>query len=429
MDEKIENESVEQYQHRQQLSSLSISNDEKNSSLKITTTNHSSPTAVNHLPLAKESEEKEEEEEEEEEETAAAVVLVNDSSIKSEKTQQSTDKNTANVNIKQITNSEEEQSNRYQLMSSDDESDNDSELLQTLAQLHDLAHPSRLPTELNGTEIFQNKLRQHPDEESNYFRSNSNVDEKSNIPLSNEDDKNHTRNTDKQSSTLFSLTSLTSSVLFNEDESRSMDIMLDSDASSSFIMSDSDYTNPMLSFHRLTKNTSPLVSSFDTEVISIVERLVSDTLQSAEDQINQSPPVVEQILFEAISDEQSATENLLAIMKWHQQTERQVFDPFDQRFDSVWSNHFQTPDDNTNIESSSFYEENPFNQSNLLANKFQPVNSIFQDNLILSKVIDYQNEFCTSLGFIITIFKYMGKMIEHISLKSKQLLAHTHDFH
>jgi hypothetical protein len=116
------------------------------------------------------------------------------------------------------------------------------------------------------------------------------------------------------------------------------------------------------------------IFSFDDQVKLIVEKLVSDTLQLALTELTEPyQPIehfVDQILTQAIVDvydedknlpednetnDLIRTENLASIISWHDQTKatkKQLPDPFDQKFDSVWSSHFQTPDDPTH--------ENPF---------------------------------------------------------------------
>ncbi|CAF1067262.1 unnamed protein product [Adineta ricciae] len=96
-----------------------------------------------------------------------------------------------------------------------------------------------------------------------------------------------------------------------------------------------------------------------------VESLVSNTLQRAlaeADEPNQHVEhLIDQILGQAIFevhtedttpvDKTLPTENLATIISWHDQTKatnKQVPDPFDQKFDSVWSRHFEAPDDTTN---------------------------------------------------------------------------------
>jgi hypothetical protein len=105
--------------------------------------------------------------------------------------------------------------------------------------------------------------------------------------------------------------------------------------------------------------------SFDDQVKPIVEKIVTNILQLALTQVNDSyhqiEHFVDQILAQAIfeiydedanipeleTNEFIPTENLASIITWHGQTNKEVLDPFDQKFDSVWSSHFQAPDDTT----------------------------------------------------------------------------------
>jgi hypothetical protein len=364
----MKSEPFEHYQNIQEKSLLSVSNNEKNSPSNITTTNNSSPTAVNHLPL---------EIEKEEEENADAV---NHPRIKLKKTQQSQDKNITNINIEQIANSEQEQQDHYQMISSDDESDNDSELLETLAQLHGLVHTPRLSSEINETEILKNQIQQFNEEKTNNLISNFNNNEKQNIIFFNNDDKNQKQNSERNEEKK----SLTSSVLFNDDESHSTDMILNSNASSSLIISNNSMLSP-----------------FDIEILSIVEKLVSNTLQLALNEINESNQQIEQLVEEILSeiineicnkDENFTTENLELIINWHNQTNKQLFDPFDQKFHNIWINHFQTPDDlinENNIDTTIFHSNI---NSSLLINPF--------DTFILFTVIHLKKLVSNNFLFI-----------------------------
>lgn len=326
MTNKIESESIKHYEYLQPTSVLSILDNEKNNSSKITTittTNHRSSTAVNHLRREKE-----------EEITVISTPIVNHSSINSKTTQQSPDKNIANINSRQITDGEDEEEqeheDRYQQMSSDEDSDNDLELFQTLAQLHDIVHPSRLSSsEINGMELFEKRTFLVEEEKSSHLRRNFSEEKKPNILVSNDDnDQNQKKNLEQTSS----LTSSSDDILHSDGSSSSL-----------VIMSDLDNLNSELS----------------STIAPIVERLVSDTLHSAIDQIKHSSyqPIehfVEQVLSQAVYEiytenspitQSSSMDNLLSIINWHYQNHRQVLDPFDQQFDSVWASHFQTPDD------------------------------------------------------------------------------------
>ncbi|UJR15839.1 hypothetical protein I4U23_002765 [Adineta vaga] len=107
----------------------------------------------------------------------------------------------------------------------------------------------------------------------------------------------------------------------------------------------------------------------ENQVTPAAENLVSNILQTALTEVNESNQQVEhlvdQILGQAIFEvhdediiqsksdinETLPTENLASIISWHDQTKatnKQIPDPFDQKFDSVWSQHFEVPDDTTN---------------------------------------------------------------------------------
>lgn len=365
MSNKIESESIKHYGSIEATSVLSIFDNEKNNSSKITTittTNHRSSTAVNHLPREKE---------EEEEIVVISTPIVNYSSINSKTTQQSPDKNIASINNRQITDGENE--DRYQQMSSDEESDNDLELFQTLAQLHDIVHPSRLSSS-------EKKTSSIDEENPSYFRRNFLEENKSN---------------DQQ------ISSLTSSEHSINDDALS--------SSSLLIMSDSN-------------------------ISSMVGRFVSDTLQSALDQINQ--PIehfVEQILSQAVYEihtedsnisQSSSMDNLLSIINWHYENHRSVLDPFDQQFDRVWSSHFQTPDDLIDpIHSlvSSLEKSDP--REYPLTDSVKSIHAISPDVSYQDKVIGRRerenNRFPDEYRFILYSTKYKGnKLIEHILLTS-----------
>ena len=364
---------MENYQNKQQTSSLSVSNNEKSSPSDIKTTNNRSPADVNHLHIEREEN----------------VDVVKHTTIKQEKEQQLEEKNILNTKIKQITNSVEEQ--QQEMMNSDDEeSDNDLELLNTLQQLHGLNQTPRLST----TEINNEKQE---------------------------------NNCERKESTFFSLTSLTSSALFNDDESQSADIIIDSDASSSLVMSMNELNNPILSSNPLINDdlqTTTILNptsfqnllyrsistnngdvdkndlknylhwiinhlnddlqssisneqiqqeenknlfSFDNEVIPIVEKSILDTHQSVLNEINQQiEHFVDRILSEAIFQVYNEESTLLNKTL---PTNKQLIDPFDQTFDQIWINHFQSPDDPIN-------PNNTFDQSNLFSAISNQANNI-----------------------------------------------------
>ncbi len=125
--------------------------------------------------------------------------------------------------------------------------------------------------------------------------------------------------------------------------------------------------------------------SFDNTVKPIAEKVVSNTLHTALNEVDDSNQQVEhlvdQIIGQAIYDvytedqnlPESETndtlpiENLSSIISWHDQTKatnKQLLDPFDQKFDSVWSQHFEAPNDTTN--------ENLFEDENEKKNEIDP---------------------------------------------------------
>ncbi|CAF4818152.1 unnamed protein product, partial [Rotaria socialis] len=123
----------------------------------------------------------------------------------------------------------------HRMMSSDDEFDNDSELLNTLAQLHGLVYTPRLSSDnynqnLNTTNLLNEKNQQQDKDLSNSIHCHESQKE-----------NNFERKGGQLPSTNFSLTSLTSSGLLNDDESHSVDIMVDSDGSSSLITSTNEF--------------------------------------------------------------------------------------------------------------------------------------------------------------------------------------------
>lgn len=357
----------------QKASLLSVSDNEMpgpSTTTQITTTTtvpvtktHSSSTAVNHL-LKEKNEEKEIGEED------ADVVDRTSPNLKIR--QQSYDRNLPNINRTTIVNCEKkDEQDHYQMMDSDDESDNDSELLQTLAQLHGLVHTHRLSNDCNPIDVL-----------INHETSDLNKQDMINI----DDEKLLPRTSKEKSTAHTSLSSLSST----NDESQLQDVIIDSDSSS------------------------------NDDIPYVVEKLVSNTLQLAIEQMNNShEPIehfVEQILSEAVydiyqenqNDAESKIDNLLSIVQWHHRPVKPVFDPFDQNFDQIWLHDFQTPEnsksdsfDPMNIFSSisNQAQENlsqslaidPFNSSDLTAsveNINLDNNSRFQDDFIFFMVID-----------------------------------------
>ena len=236
----IENRSVEHNQNRRRSSSLSISSSEKNHSSHVMITSKYFSGPVDHLSIENKGEEN--------------VSPINNSPEIRKKQQHSLEKTRTSINIRDITSTKEDKQNHNQIMSSDDEFDNDSELLNTLAQLHGLAYIPRLPPDINQvtneTDLSPKKIQDEPHKSNNIqsLMFNSNEEEKKNIRLSdngNEKDKKHDERIKENLARHSSLTSLASS-LFNNEESQSSDIILDSDESSSLTMSTNELNNSFL---------------------------------------------------------------------------------------------------------------------------------------------------------------------------------------
>ncbi|CAF0963550.1 unnamed protein product [Adineta steineri] len=301
-----ENESLDQYQNRQE----TVSNNEKKNPCHIITINNHSPSSINHSLI--------EEEEEEENDPEQNV------RIKHTKEQQLQGKYPINNNLKQIINSKNDQ-----IMSSDD--DDDFELLNTLAQLHGLVHTSRLSCEINQHLNEPNIINEEEDDEKNNLLPTShNNEKKTSILFNNEEQKKFLeRKEDKQSSSL--LSSITSSALSNDQESNSTDINLDSDTSSSLIILMNELNYSILPSNRRNLNKNDLLqkitnnnelsysstidmlssktdSSFNDEdinqtelqssenqnleILSIIEKLVSDTLQLVKNESKQDDKIL-----------------------------------------------------------------------------------------------------------------------------------------
>ncbi|CAF0786531.1 unnamed protein product [Adineta steineri] len=109
--------------------------------------------------------------------------------------------------------------------------------------------------------------------------------------------------------------------------------------------------------------------SIENSIKPIAENFVSNVLQTALHEVHepnqQVEHLVDQILAQAVFDVYNTDinlsetekndplpiENLATIISWHDQTKatnKHLPDPFDQKFDSVWSSHFEAPDDTTN---------------------------------------------------------------------------------
>ena len=150
--------------------------------------------------------------------------------------------------------------------------------------------------------------------------------------------------------------------------------------------------------------------SFDEEVKPIVDQLVADALQLALTELNEPYQPVEhfidqiltQAIYEIYEEEQGQgenelqspipTENLASIINWHDQTQatnKQLPDPFD----SVWTRHFQAPDDpiNENLfqietKQSTGYSH-AFDDIDLFSSSSNPMNKPDESEHVLSEYL------------------------------------------
>jgi len=164
-----------------------------------------------------------------------------------------------------------------------------------------------------------------------------------------------------------------------------------------------------------------MLSSFNIEILSIVEKLISNTLQLALNEINESNQQIEQVVKEILSeiineiynkDENISTKNLELIINWHNQTNKQLFDPFDQKFHNIWINHFQTPDDlinENNIDTTIFHSNT---NSSLLINPFDTF--ITDNDLMKYSLIDTVKKINTNENsFILFTVIYLKKLVSN----------------
>ncbi|CAF3470765.1 unnamed protein product [Rotaria socialis] len=242
---KIQRKSIEHYKYLQQSSSLSVSNSEEYDPFNIKTTNNPSNTTtaaipVNHLLIQREEQEQEN------------IDSINCRNILEKKEEKLDGESCSNVNIQDIVSNRQVQRNLHRMMSSDDEFDNDSELLNTLAQLHGLVYTPRLSSDnynqnLNTTNLLNEKNQQQDKDLSNSIHCHESQKE-----------NNFERKGGQLPSTNFSLTSLTSSGLLNDDESHSVDIMVDSDGSSSLITSTNEFNDSLILSNQLVIDDSQI---------------------------------------------------------------------------------------------------------------------------------------------------------------------------
>ena len=154
------------------------------------------------------------------------------------------------------------------------------------------------------------------------------------------------------------------------------------------------------------------IFSFEDYIQPIIEKLVSHTLELALKQVNEYyEPIehfVEQILsqaiFEIYNEEQEEEnqvykiENLTSIINEHNQiktTDKQkILDPFDQKFDSVWSQHFQAPDDDTINEN--IFQNQDKNDPWLTTTASTDINQKSDSMILFNKTFDESDLFSSS---------------------------------
>ncbi|CAM4786372.1 unnamed protein product [Rotaria magnacalcarata] len=260
---QIQRKSIEHYKYPQQSSSLSISNSEEYDPFNTKTTNNPSTTTttpVNHLLIQREEQEQE-----------------NIDSINCRNILEKREESCSNINIRHIVSNRQVQKNLHRMMNSDDEFDNDSELLNTLAQLHGLVYTPRLSSDnnnqkLNTTNLLNETNQQYDKDLSNTIHYHESQKE-----------NNFEGKGGQLRSTCFSLTSLTSSGLLNDDESHSVDIMVDSDGSSSLVTSTNECNDSLILSNQLIiddcqiKNTN-MYDSLHQTAMRINDNANSDDL-------------------------------------------------------------------------------------------------------------------------------------------------------
>ncbi|CAF1147757.1 unnamed protein product [Rotaria sp. Silwood1] len=147
------------------------------------------------------------------------------------------------------------------------------------------------------------------------------------------------------------------------------------------ILSNNEFQQSDIIIQSEKQQENHVVSPINTDLRQIVEKLTSNILQLELDDIHESKRVenfVDQILSQAIYEVNNEDNNLTVdnrglVVDWHNQTNDQSLDPFDQTFDSIWIKQFEVPDDiinQNNIDIISFYS-NTFDESNL----FSPISN------------------------------------------------------
>ena len=235
-----------------------------------------------------------------------------------------------------------------QKMSSDDESENDSDLLNTLSQLHGLVQSPRA------------SLIQSPDDENSPSTDDllpvSDGFQKRTIIFQHGIEKS-TNNHQKKTGNSFSLTSSTSSIQFTDDELHGNDLDSSSRTSPTSALAANEHDIPLLHSqpalltgptsrinhedrlqqfdHSLDNSSSDSSTDMSSAVVSIVDKLVSDSIQVALATVHQYSQHAEQLVQRVL------TEAVYQVYNEDHSVEA-TFDPFDH----LWTELFQTFDGN-----------------------------------------------------------------------------------
>ncbi|CAF2921615.1 unnamed protein product [Rotaria sp. Silwood2] len=163
------------------------------------------------------------------------------------------------------------------------------------------------------------------------------------------------------------------------------------------LLSNNEFQQSDIIIQKEKQQENHLLSSFDIDLIQIIEKLTLNILQLELDEINESKRVeyfVDHILSQAIyelnnEDNSLTVDNHEAVIDWYNQTNEPSLDPFDQAFDNMWIKQFEESDDiiiEKNIDTISFYS-NTFDDSNLFSNISNQENDI-QESLSSSLLIN-----------------------------------------
>ncbi|CAF1055519.1 unnamed protein product [Adineta ricciae] len=416
-DNKFESESVDQYQNIEPTAS---SSEESRPWQQTTTNNYSASSSVNHLLIRKR--EKDEEEEEN-------VSISNWTSIKQTEEQQSRETILPNNDIQQLTTLDKSD----EMNSGEDDNDyndDDLELLNTLAQFHGIVHAPNLSPETHST--FNNISHNY---DKHHFISNllstSSIDKEENPTLfnnlltRNENDehltdrflstnpftnqKSHSPDLNLNSHTSSSLSSSSSSTNEFTDSIQSLNPLVRGDVqftstNTGDLFAQMTKENMISNWDSLsTQSTYDIVSSnidennltnyfcqpSDMEVPPLAESLVSNIDQSAVGETDrQTEHVVKEILSNAI-DEVSKELPTNDGLQTQTILNKSVCDPFDENFNTIWSEQFD------NYNTSSLFSSSHsqlMTVSMLLTNPFHSDVTMNQSCKFQDDFASYQNE-------------------------------------